>query len=65
MKYLAVLLLLGSCAHTRYPLYREPIKPKQLTHTERMEKCLYRLVEQSGVDPEKAQKACEGTFRRK
>lgn len=64
MKYLALLLILGSCAHAKYPLYRESAKPK-LNHVERMEKCLYRLVEISGIDAEKAQKACDGTFRRK
>jgi hypothetical protein len=62
MKLLAVLLLLGSCAHAKYPMYRNA-KPA-ITVSDKMEQCLYRLVEKSGISAEKAQKACEGTFRR-
>jgi len=64
MKLLAVLLLLGSCAHAKYPIYRNAKPAKEVTVSEKMEQCLYRLVEKSGISAEKAQKACEGTFRR-
>lgn len=62
MKLLAILLLLGSCAHARYPIYRNT-KPA-INISDKMEQCLYRLIERSGISAEKAQKACEGTFRR-
>jgi hypothetical protein len=65
MKLLAVLILLGSCAHAKYPIYRNYKQDKEPTVSDRMESCMYRLVEKSGISAEKAQKACDGTFRRR
>jgi len=65
MKLLSILILLSSltsCAYSKYPQFRDP--GKELTHTERLEKCIFRLVEKDGVKAEKASKICTGIFRR-
>ena len=62
MKILILITILSSCASS-HPKFRNHGK-KELTHTERLEKCIFRLVEKDGVKAEKASKICTGIFRR-
>lgn len=62
MKYLLLVTLLSSCA------LLEPIerggKPTPATQTEKLESCLYRLIEKNGVEAKKAETVCLAVFRR-
>ena len=40
-----------------------PVKRYAGTTTEKIEKCMYRLVERNGVTAKEAQEVCEATFR--
>ena len=42
-----------------------PVKRYTGTTMEKIEKCMYRLIERNGVDAEEAQKVCESTFRQR
>ena len=50
MKYLVFLALVG-CAI-----------PKPVQKIDRIENCVYRLVENNGIEPEKAEKTCNRIF---
>ena len=56
MKIIAVLLLVSSCS-------LEPVKRGRVTVSDRIEQCMTRLIEESGVKPEVAQRVCEDTFK--
>jgi len=65
MKLLILTLLLGSCAHAKYPVYRDHSVPvEDLTSTEKLEQCIFRLIEKDGVKAENASKVCSSIFRR-
>jgi len=64
MKYLIITLLLGSCAHSKYPIYRDNAPKKELTHIDKMYDCVIRLIEKNGVKALDAQKVCQKTLRR-
>ncbi len=63
MKSLILLFALTSCAYSKYPLYREPVK-KDKTHVDRMNECVLRLIEKNGVNAKTAQEVCEKIYRR-
>lgn len=65
MKNLAVIILMSlvftSCALK--PKYYMEVEKKPMTTLEKIERCTYRLVEQNGIDSEKAQLTCNKIFR--
>ncbi len=64
MKLLIIMLLLGSCAHAKYPLYRDPAPVKKKSNIDKMYGCMLNLIEANGVKALDAQLVCEKTFRR-
>ena len=65
MKYVIFTILLTSCVTPRYA-YKGPEKRgyDQLTNTEKVEQCVYRLIEKDGIAAEEAEKTCSKIFRR-
>ena len=63
--YIIFTTLLTSCVTPRYT-YVAPEKRgyKDLTNTEKVEQCVYKLVDKSGVSAEKAEKVCSRIFKR-
>jgi hypothetical protein len=63
--YIIITLLLTSCVSSRYT-YKVPEKRgyKDLTTTEKVENCVYRLVEKDGIAADKAEEVCSKIFRR-
>ena len=59
MKYLLLVLLFVSCSS------HIPIRRTFTTVVDRMEKCVFRLVEKNGVSAIEAQKVCDKIYRRK
>lgn len=65
MKYIIFTMLLTSCVTPRYT-YKVPEKRgyDKMTITEKVEQCVYRLIERDGVDAQKAEITCSKIFRR-
>lgn len=62
---LSLCLLAISCGHVRYPIYREPPKARELSHVEKMEVCIFRMIEKNGIESKNAQEVCTHIYRRK
>jgi hypothetical protein len=63
--YIIFTMLLTSCVTPRYT-YKAPEKRGygELTTTEKVENCVYRLIERDGIAAEDAEKTCSKIFRR-
>lgn len=62
MRYLLMVALLGSCALPK-PKYRKSIEAKR-TYIDRMESCVFRMVEDNGVNVKDARETCVSIYRR-
>lgn len=63
--YIIFTMLLTGCVTPRYT-YKAPEKRgyDELTTTEKVENCVYRLIERDGIAAEDAEKTCSKIFRR-
>jgi hypothetical protein len=63
--YIIFTMLLTSCVTPRYT-YVAPEKRgyKDLTNTEKVEQCVYRLIERDGIAAKDAEETCSKIFRR-
>lgn len=59
---LLLLLTLTSCA---LQMPERNTKKKEVTHNDKLETCLFRLVEKNGVEAKVAQEVCDKIYRRK
>jgi len=64
MKYILLALLFTSCVTPRYGYKPTKRNYDDMTTSERIATCTYRLIEKDGVEAEKAQKTCDKIFRR-
>jgi hypothetical protein len=65
ISYIIFTMLLTSCVTPRYT-YKAPEKRgyDELTNTEKVENCVYRLIERDGIAAKEAEETCSKIFRR-
>ena len=65
MKYLLLITLLGSCALPQARFNKKPETKVKMTYIDRMESCVFRLVEDNGINANDARSTCVAIYRRK
>lgn len=66
MKYLLILVLLGSCALPKVRFNKGYQSKQQIkrTYIDRMESCVFRMIEDNGVNAKDARETCVSIYRR-
>ena len=65
MKYILLVLLLSSCGNLRFRGYNPtPETPVVITITDKLQKCVMRLIERNGVKADSASTVCSKIYRR-
>jgi hypothetical protein len=64
MKYLLILTLLGSCALPKHR-FNKKVPVVKRTYIDRMESCVFKLIEDNGINAKDARETCVSIYRRK
>lgn len=68
MKYLLLVTLLTGCAYAKYPVKRKFNKEapvvKKVSNMDKLERCVFKLIEDNGIKGTDASDICSRIFRR-